>query len=150
MARLSKLTVAILLFLCSCCPTHPVVATDQAVTWTFDANRAGGRFADLTFKLGDTITFSWPSSSHDVQRHTENDCVVTGAVSLFAAVAGPATFAYEFEEPGDFFFACDVGTHCNAGDMLLKAHVCSIWERLKAFLVAIFTLFLWRLDCLSV
>jgi plastocyanin len=156
MARLPKLAVAFLLLICICCPTHPVAATNQVVVWTFDSARVGGRYADLTVKQGDTLTFSWPvSTTHNVQRHANNDCVVTGAVSLFGGVAGaagPASFTYTFASTGDFFLACDVGSHCasTGGRMLLKAHVCSLWERLWAFLLAIVTLFFFRSPCLSV
>jgi plastocyanin len=153
MARLPKLTVAILLLICSCCPTHPVAAKNQAVIWTFDAARVGGRYDDLTFKQGDTITFSWPASTtHNIQRHAKNDCDVTGTVSLQADLAGEASITYDFDSTGDFFFACDFdsGSHCTTGRMLLKAHVCSFWERLLALLFSIFTLFFYRSPCLSV
>jgi hypothetical protein len=151
----STRTVAALLFLlCSYCHVRMVSPLDQTVTWTAVANRPGGRLGDLTFKTGDTITFSWPTGfTHDVNRHVANDCVTVGATELQADAAGPKDFKYKFVNTGDFFFACDVGsptTDCNAGDMLLKAHVCGFWERILAWVLAIFTLFLVQTPCFSV
>jgi hypothetical protein len=124
---------------------------DQTVAWTFDAARPGGRFGDLTFKTGDTITFTWPAgSTHDVNLHVMNTCDTAGTNELQADAAGEKSYKYKFTNTGDFFFACDVGTHCTNGRMLLKAHVCGFWDRILAWVLTIFTLFLVKPPCLLV
>jgi hypothetical protein len=153
----SRTVVALLFLLCSYCHVRLVSPLDQTVVWTFDAARPGGRYGDLTFKTGDTITFSWPGGAggtagptHDVNLHLMNTCDTEGTNELQADAAGPKDFKYKFENTGDFFFACDVGPHCTTRRMLLKAHVCGFWDRILAWVLAIFTLFLVQAPCLLV
>jgi len=89
---------------------HTTVSADE---WVF-----GTSLDAREFVVGETITFEW-TGTHDVHIHPSGDCTEDGRMEV--GLASPAT--YTFTEEGTVVFACDVGSHCEDGGMILTANV---------------------------
>merc|ERR1712203_17070 len=82
--------------------------------------KAGSKLADLCIAPGDSVTFLWQGSHHNVEKVTKegfDNC--TGFTST-AGKAGPDTKT--LEKTGIHYFACGVGNHC-ANQQKLKVKV---------------------------
>lgn len=95
---------------------------------TIDPWTLGQNFADRTASVGDTVTFTWDQGNHGVYRIPSGECPPSfedgqnGQNEIQAAVPGPMTVTYTFEESGTYWFACPVDGHCDGG-MLFKVDV---------------------------
>lgn len=71
-----------------------------------------------TVSVGDTLTFVWPlTATHNVYLHPSGTCDVTDSVEVGVAPGASYTFV-EADEDQQLTFACDVGSHCEAGQIL--------------------------------
>ncbi len=68
-----------------------------------------------TAKVGDTITFNW-SGSHDVYIHPSGTCDEDG--SIVVGMNTGSTFTFKEDDVGDVTFACQVSSHCDAGQIV--------------------------------
>jgi len=70
----------------------------------------------LTVAVGDTVTFSW-RGFHGVAEIDSEDCPVS-----FDNILAPETSSGEYEwtatEPGTYYLACQVGSHCSSGQKI--------------------------------
>jgi len=76
-------------------------------------------YDDMNVAVGDSLTFTY-NAYHNVYLHPSGSCDTDGATLLGDNSAGTAT--YDFSEPGTFTFACQVGSHCDAGQ-IITVHV---------------------------
>ena len=97
------------------------------------------------FKEGETIVFMW-TSFHNVFLHPSGTCGETGATEVGATSDG-GTASFTFADPGSYWFACDLGTHCEDGGMLVEAYVCNFFEFVIHWVVYIATLSIVQLGC---
>jgi plastocyanin len=86
-----------------------VVATDYPINWIITDYTT----TSYTATVGDTVTFSW-SGGHNVFLHPTGTCDDAGATE----VSSSSPVIYTFTEAGSFTFACDVGSHCENGQIL--------------------------------
>ena len=81
----------------------------------------GRTYPEETASVGNTITFTWPEAVHGLYRLPTADCPSTfqnglnGQESLSEGVQGPKSATYTFQQPGTYWFACPVDSHCLAG-----------------------------------
>ncbi|CAJ1931020.1 unnamed protein product [Cylindrotheca closterium] len=74
-------------------------------------------FPGRTAKVGDTVTFNY-ENFHNVYIHPTGDCDEMGSV-LVGENAGPALYTFSEEDAGQTItFACDIGSHCEAGQII--------------------------------
>jgi plastocyanin len=94
---------------CVARPDAAVVATDYPINWIITDYTA----TSYTASVGDTVTFSW-DGGHNVFLHPTGTCDDAGATE----VSSSSPVIYTFTEAGSFTFACDVGEHCENGQIL--------------------------------
>jgi len=68
-----------------------------------------------TAKVGDTVTFSW-SANHNVYSHPTNNCERDGRSLI--GLESPASYTFTQDDIGVVTFACDVGVHCQYGQII--------------------------------
>jgi plastocyanin len=73
-------------------------------------------YTPMTATVGDTAVFTW-SGGHNVYLHLSGDCDNAGAVGV-GDTPSTSGASYTFTEAGDFTFACDVSSHCSAGQIV--------------------------------
>ena len=88
---------------------HAAVADDVTLVWTVQA------YDDMTATVGDTVTFDF-TSGHTVHVHPSGDCENTDAVEL--GTEGPVMYTFTEDDVGDIFFACEVDSHCDNGQIV--------------------------------
>lgn len=77
-------------------------------------------YDDMTAVVGDTINFKY-NSYHDVHLHPSGSCDRAGAVLIGDNADGDATrggVSHQFTEPGSYTFACQMGSHCDSGQIV--------------------------------
>lgn len=91
---------------------HTLVATTEWVLGaTIDAR---------DFKVGETLTFEW-EGNHNVFIHPSGDCTEDGAIEVGST--SPASYTFTEADVGAVVFACDIGSHCESGGMIMTANV---------------------------
>lgn len=75
----------------------------------------GQSLSDMTATVGDTAVFEW-SFFHNVLIHPSGDCVETGAISVGSSSG--ASYTFTADDVGEMVFACDVGNHCENGQIM--------------------------------
>ena len=88
---------------------HAATATEITLLWTTRA------YDDRTATVGDTVTFDF-TSGHTVHVHPSGDCENTDAVEL--GTEGPVMYTFTEDDVGDIFFACEVDSHCDNGQIV--------------------------------
>lgn len=61
-------------------------AADTTLLWVVQ------QYEDMTLSVGDTITFDWFGTFHDVYIHPTGDCTETGRIEV--GVEGPALYTF--------------------------------------------------------
>ena len=92
-------------------PAPTPVGVEVAVDWVIPS---GDSLPAVSANIGDTVVFSW-SGSHNVYWHPTGTCDEAGAVQVDSG-SSPATWTAT--EAGTFTFACDVGDHCEWGQVV--------------------------------
>jgi len=87
---------------------HAVMGAETILLWSVQ------EYDDKTAQVGDTVTFDFSGSAHNVFIHPSGDCDETGAIEV--GTSGPVTYTFKKDDAGkDMLFACDVGGHCEDG-----------------------------------
>eukprot|EP00588_Corethron_pennatum_P006879 CAMPEP_0194287554 /NCGR_PEP_ID=MMETSP0169-20130528/34990_1 /TAXON_ID=218684 /ORGANISM="Corethron pennatum, Strain L29A3" /LENGTH=207 /DNA_ID=CAMNT_0039034291 /DNA_START=108 /DNA_END=728 /DNA_ORIENTATION=- len=74
----------------------------------------------LSASVGDSLTFTWSGRTHNVLIHPRGTCEETDAKEVAGAGAsGDVTYEFTDEDVGTVTFACDVGSHCEQGQILV-------------------------------
>ena len=112
-------------------------ADDYAVDWSYDTQQSA-----LTVLQGDTITFTY-SSTHTVYALQDEqhwiDCDFNGAVYVGGNVGNsPFELCTSSLDPGTYYLACIIGSHCSYGDMKVVVDVVEIGPALRGGLVEYF------------
>ena len=68
-----------------------------------------------TATVGGTATFTW-SGYHNVYVHPSGTCDDANAVLVGSS--SPAVYTFTSDDVGDVVFACDVGSHCESGQIV--------------------------------
>jgi hypothetical protein len=87
----------------------PDPSTNYPIDWIITSYEA------MQVSVGDTITFTY-SSSHNVYLHPSGSCDQNNAELVGDTDAGSVT--YTFDAAGTYTFACNVGSHCNQGQII--------------------------------
>jgi plastocyanin len=74
-----------------------------------------GALPNMNAKVGDTAIFNW-SGFHNVLIHPSGNCDEEGAIDV-GATSG-ASYTFEEKDVGEVVFACDVGSHCEFGQIV--------------------------------
>lgn len=80
---------------------------DIAIDWKIE------EYSDKTAVVGDTVIFNW-ENFHNVYIHPSGDCDTADAI----LVGEESPAKHRFTEAGKITFACDVGGHCGAGQIV--------------------------------
>merc|ERR1711988_1008673 len=72
-------------------------------------------FEPMAVNVGDTVTFNF-NNYHNVYIHPSGTCDTADAVLLGDSDAGSASYTFELAET--VTFACQVGNHCDAGQIV--------------------------------
>ncbi|KAK3286565.1 hypothetical protein CYMTET_5884 [Cymbomonas tetramitiformis] len=76
---------------------------------------------EVLVNVGDTVTLSW-SGTHSVSSILNEadyaDCVFSSEGSVLVADTSVNEYSQTFSAAGSFYFACDVSSHCSAGQKL--------------------------------
>ena len=102
----------VLTFLLLCIFPLKVYGEDVAINWSIK------KYESESVQVGDTVTFTF-SSNHttNVFIHPSGDCDETGRID-FGGSASPATYTFAEDDIGEVVFACDVGSHCELGQIV--------------------------------
>lgn len=77
-------------------------------------------YEPLEISVGDTVTFEW-SGFHGIVEVPSGECPTNfmgpDIVTLADESAG-GSFTWEAAEPGTYWLACQVGTHCLGGQII--------------------------------
>ena len=92
-----------------CAPPPPPPATNYPIDWAVRDYTADV----FTASVGDTATFNW-FGTHNVFLHPTGTCDAAGATE----VGSTSGAVYTFTAAGSFTFACEVGQHCESGQIL--------------------------------
>ena len=65
--------------------------------------------------VGDTVRFEW-LGEHNVYIHPSGTC--DESRSVFVGSSSGSTYTFKSNDVGDVFFACQVGSHCDAGQIV--------------------------------
>jgi len=91
---------------------------DISVDWIIPS---GDSLPGLSAVVGDTVTFTW-QGMHNVLIHPSGTCDEMNAVPVGSVYDGEAGSQYTFVEEdaniGKVTFACDVGDHCESGQII--------------------------------
>ncbi|EFN56009.1 hypothetical protein CHLNCDRAFT_145405 [Chlorella variabilis] len=102
-------------------PTAAPSGTIIPLVWDFQTSPS---YPDQTAKVGDTVEFTW-TGFHGVYRVPDGTCPASYSpnpplmVEVAPETSGGAA-SFEFDAPGDYFFACQVPGHCDGGGMIVK------------------------------
>lgn len=100
-------------------PLLPSALPTYSITWeTMSVSHP----QTMSVTVGDSVMFSW-SGSHNVYEATSPvnfyDCVLSGNTEL-APTSTDGSYTHTFSTEGDFYFICEVGSHCYNGQ---KIHI---------------------------
>ena len=90
-------------------PAPPPAGKTINVQWSIKS------YAPMTANVGDTVSFTW-GGTHDVHLHPSGTCSQAGATLV--ASSSQQSGKYTFTKPGKYTFACQVGRHCNMGQIV--------------------------------
>eukprot|EP00854_Cymbomonas_tetramitiformis_P003472 gene3472-4361_t len=97
----------------------PLVASTSAVTRVTAEIPMDPQ--EVLVNVGDTVTLSW-SGTHSVSSILNEadyaDCVFSSEGSVLVADTSVNEYSQTFSAAGSFYFACDVSSHCSAGQKL--------------------------------
>lgn len=93
----------------------PHVGGDKSVDVTWVIPSTGQPFPPINATVGTSIVFTW-SNTHNVFIHPTGDCTEMGAISVGST--SPATYTLTEADIGVLTFACDVGMHCENGQII--------------------------------
>ena len=113
------------------------------------------KYESESVQVGDSVTFTF-SSNHttNVFIHPSRDCDVTGRID-FGGSASPATYTFAEDDIGEVVFACDVGSHCELGQIVTFNVIAEVegtptsagatmWKRLGfSWMISMVLLHLW-------
>jgi hypothetical protein len=68
-----------------------------------------------TATVGGTATLTW-SGNHNVYVHPSGTC--DDANAILVGSSSPAVYTFTSDDVGDVVFACDVGSHCESGQIV--------------------------------
>mmetsp|Transcript_15873 Transcript_15873/g.31603 ORF Transcript_15873/g.31603 Transcript_15873/m.31603 type:complete len:194 (-) Transcript_15873:149-730(-) len=102
--------LSLLLLLAS---SSTVVASD--VDWIIPD---GDALTPLSVSVGDSLTFTW-NGYHNVLIHPTGTCEETGAKELGGPSDSGVEYTFTAEDVGTVTFACDIGEHCESGQILV-------------------------------
>ncbi len=89
-----------------------------APNWVIPMN-IGTPYPPMTVSAGDSLTFAWAFGTHDVWIYPSGTCDPTGGIQIGSIDDNPTTYVFTESEAGSTItFACDVGTHCQAGMLM--------------------------------
>mmetsp|Transcript_32767 Transcript_32767/g.79414 ORF Transcript_32767/g.79414 Transcript_32767/m.79414 type:complete len:176 (-) Transcript_32767:104-631(-) len=92
-------------------PTSPPTDDPNVIEWTIQPYEA------RVVKVGETVTFNY-GQGHNVYIHPTGTCDETGGI-LVGPNGGPASYTFTANDAGRIItFACDVGFHCEAGQII--------------------------------
>jgi plastocyanin len=98
-------------------PTPSPPAPAPAGTEIAVSNWVVRSYSDLTATVGDTAVFTW-SGGHNVYLHPSGDCDQTDATGPTTGSADTSGATFALAEAGTYVFACDVGSHCENGQIV--------------------------------
>jgi hypothetical protein len=87
-------------------------AQNVDVAWVIPS---GSSLSPEATTVGGTATFTW-SGYHNVYMHPSGTCDEANAVLVGST--SPAAYTFTSDNVGDVIFACDVGTHCESGQIV--------------------------------
>eukprot|EP00554_Chaetoceros_debilis_P016152 CAMPEP_0194125120 /NCGR_PEP_ID=MMETSP0150-20130528/59298_1 /TAXON_ID=122233 /ORGANISM="Chaetoceros debilis, Strain MM31A-1" /LENGTH=303 /DNA_ID=CAMNT_0038818913 /DNA_START=62 /DNA_END=973 /DNA_ORIENTATION=- len=96
-----------------------VAASTISVDW-FIPNENDDGYEDRNVQVGDTINFTWAGNlPHNVYIHPSQECSQDGAIVVGATSSnGDSSYTFQSSDVGKMTFACDVGSHCERGQIL--------------------------------
>jgi len=77
----------------------------------------GDNLPGQTAKVGETAVFEW-NSFHNVYIHPTGDCSQDNRIFVGSRSPATYTFTEDDAEKGEIVFACDVGPHCEFGQII--------------------------------
>jgi plastocyanin len=89
--------------------TKPSTGKTMNVNWVIRA------YGPMTAGVGDTVSFAW-GGNHNVFLHPSGTCNQRGSTLVGSQSARKGSFT--FTKPGKYTFACQVGSHCNQGQIV--------------------------------
>eukprot|EP00554_Chaetoceros_debilis_P003647 CAMPEP_0194083554 /NCGR_PEP_ID=MMETSP0149-20130528/9573_1 /TAXON_ID=122233 /ORGANISM="Chaetoceros debilis, Strain MM31A-1" /LENGTH=165 /DNA_ID=CAMNT_0038765989 /DNA_START=72 /DNA_END=566 /DNA_ORIENTATION=- len=94
-------------------------STTISVDWFIPNNNDDG-YEDINVQVGDTINFTWAGNlPHNVYIHPSQDCSQDGAIVVgMSSSYGDSSYTFQSSDVGKMTFACDVGSHCEMGQIL--------------------------------
>jgi len=102
--------LSLLLLLAS---SSTVVASD--VDWIIPD---GDALTPLSVSVGDSLTFTW-NGYHNVLIHPTGTCEEAGAKEVGGPSDSGVEYTFTAEDVGTVTFACDIGDHCEEGQILV-------------------------------
>ena len=84
-------------------------AEDTRLEWKIQSYPA------MTAKVGDTLTFFWNSGTHNVHINPDMNCASRGNAESLGDTSEVSYTFTDADAGTDVYFACFVGSHCNAG-----------------------------------
>jgi len=99
-------------------PSPPLDITPSTITidWFIPNAEDLEDFELRRAKVGDTIIFEWVGV-HNVFIHPSGSCSENGRI-LVGSVSGESSYVFTKEDEGKVVFTCDIGGHCEAGQLL--------------------------------
>mmetsp|Transcript_32056 Transcript_32056/g.47161 ORF Transcript_32056/g.47161 Transcript_32056/m.47161 type:complete len:208 (+) Transcript_32056:185-808(+) len=117
--RLSSIIVVAQILLCFVPSIY--AQSSSIIDWTF---QSGTSLAKVTIDEGDSVTFDWASSFHNVLKFTSlsefQGCDFSGADNV-ASGSPSGSETVTFNKSGDYYYGCSIGAHCTNGGM--KVHI---------------------------
>eukprot|EP00884_Botryococcus_braunii_P009474 jgi/Botrbrau1/18528/Bobra.0412s0003.1 len=114
-AVMRNISLAVLLLIVAAHASRVLHASEnKVVQWSASPTPA------VTVPSGSTVTFQW-NGRHDVNRIPSNACpsdFEASDVSEVAALSTGGSYTTPALPPGTYYYACSVGGHCEAGQLL--------------------------------
>lgn len=95
-------------------------AKEIAVDWTLQPG--GANYEPISANVGDTLVFTY-AAFHDVWTLPADACDFSAAGASQLAATDASPFSYTLDTAGDFYFGCNIASHCASGGMLLEVKV---------------------------
>jgi len=106
------------------CHSHDVFGDcTYLLDWNIDSFFGGASVDSVTIYKGEKIRFKAPAiMPHTLIKMTDeeslNQCNFAGSANIANVGEIFLGYDYVFDEAGIFYFSCDIGSHCNAGQKL--------------------------------
>ena len=75
------------------------------------------KYKPVSLSVGDSATFKY-SSNHDLHLHPSGTCDRRNAKLIGKRSEGSKGATFKFNKAGKYTFACQVGSHCNSGQII--------------------------------